>query len=66
MTFAVSIAFMTGSDSQLVDTESSKAPGLTYRFQGSMNVDRGTGVNAAVTVHRFVFFVFYIRCISKV
>ena len=50
MTFAVSWAFMTGSDSQAVDTESSKAPGLTYRFQGSMNVHHGTGVSAAVTV----------------
>ena len=50
MTFAVSWAFMTGSDSQAVDTESSKAPCLTYRFQGSMNVHRGTAVSAAVTV----------------
>ena len=30
-----------------------------------MNVHRGTGVSAAVTVHSFVFLLFYIRCISK-
>ena len=56
---------MTGSDRQALDTESSQTPGLTYGFQGSMNFHRGTGVSAAVTVHRFVFLVFYIRCISK-
>ena len=56
---------MTGSDSQAVDSESSQAPGLTYRFQGWMNVHRGTGVNAVVTLHRFVFLVFQIRFISK-
>ena len=66
MTFVMPWAFMTSSDSQALDTESSHAPGPTYRFQGSMNVDRGTGVSAAVTVHRFVFLVFYIWCISKV
>ena len=65
VTFSVSWAFLTGSNSQAVDTESSQAPGLTHRFQGFMNVHRGTGVSAAVTVHRFVFLVFYIRCISK-
>ena len=65
MTFAVSWEFMKCSDSQAVDTESSQAPGLTHRFLGFMNVHRGTGVSVAVTVHRFVFLVFYIRCISK-
>ena len=39
---------MKGSDSQVVDSESSQAPGLTYRIQGWMNVHPGTGVNAAV------------------
>ena len=65
MTFDVSWAFTTGSDSQAVNTESSQVPGLTYRFQGSMNIHRGTGVSATVTVHCFVFLVFYIRCRSK-
>ena len=65
MRFDVSLAFMAGPDSPAVDTESSQAPGLTYRFQGSMNVQRGTGVSAAVTVYRCIFLVFYIRCISK-
>ena len=65
MTFHVPWAFMAGSDSQAVDTESPQAPGLTYRLQGSMNVQRGTGVSAAVTVQRCVFLVFYIRCISR-
>ena len=64
MTFTVLCrAFMTGSDSQAVDTEFSQAPGLTHRFQGFMNVHRGIGVSAAVTAHRFHFLVFYIRCI---
>ena len=56
---------MTGSDSQAVYTESSQAPGNTHRFQGFMNVHRGTGVSATVTVRHFVFLVFYIWCISK-
>ena len=65
MTFAVSRAFMTGSDSQALDTESSHAPCLSYRFQWSMDVHRGTHVSVIVTVHRFVFLVFHIPCISK-
>ena len=68
MTFAVSQAFMTGSDSQAGDTESSKAPDLTCRlnsFPRSLNVHRGTFVSAAVTVYCCVFLVSYIRCISK-
>ena len=63
MTFAVSRALVTGYDSQAGDTESSKAPDLTHRFIWSMNVHCGTCVSAAV--HRFVFLVFYNRCISK-
>ena len=46
---------MTCSDSQAVDPESSQAPGLTYYFQGSMNVHLGTDVSAALTVHRVVY-----------
>ena len=55
MTFAVSWTFKVGSDSEAVDTESSKAPCLTYRFQEFIHVHRGSCVSAAVTVHRFVF-----------
>ena len=65
MTFDVSLTLMAGSDSPEVDTDSSLAPGITYRLQGSMNVQRGTCVSASVTVLRCVFLVFYIRCISK-
>ena len=56
---------MTGSESQAVDTESSQAPGLTCRYQGSMNIDRCTGVSAAVTTHRF-FLVFYIDAYQNI
>ena len=43
-TFVVSRAliFMTGAASQTGDADSSRAPGLTSGFQGSMNVDRVT------------------------
>ena len=51
MTFAVTWALMAGSDSQAEGTESSQALGLTYCFQGSMKVHRGTGVSVAVTMH---------------
>ena len=39
---AVSGAFMAGTPSQAGDADSSRAPGLTSGFQGSMNVHRGT------------------------
>ena len=42
---------MTGSDSKAVGIESSQAPGLTYGFQWSKNVQRGTGIGAEVSVH---------------
>ena len=41
---------MTASDSRAVDTESPQAPSLTCRYQGSINVDRGTGVSSAMTI----------------
>ena len=37
MTFIMSWAFTAGSNSQQVDTESSQALDLAYRFQGSVN-----------------------------
>ena len=40
-TFAVSRAFMAGAASQAGDADSSRAPGLTSGFQGSVNVHRG-------------------------
>ena len=40
-TFVVSRAFMAGAASQAGDADSSRAPGLTSGFQGSMNVHRG-------------------------
>ena len=39
--FVVSRAFMAGAASQAGDADSSRAPGLTSGFQGSMNVHRG-------------------------
>ena len=52
MKLAVSRAFMAGLDKQPVNTDSSRAPGLTSCFQESMNVHRGTGVSTAVTLHQ--------------
>ena len=62
MTLAVSRAFMVGLDKQPVDTDSSQASGLAYRFQESMNVHHGTDVSTAVTLHQsfFVFYMYYI------
>ena len=40
-TFVVSRAFMAVAASQAVDTDSSRAPGLTSGLQGSVNVHRG-------------------------
>ena len=40
-TFVVSRAFMAGAASQAGDADSSRAPGLTSGFQGSMNVHLG-------------------------
>ena len=58
---------MAGSDSKAEGTESSQALGLTYCFQGSMKVHRGTGVSVAVAMHSLCVFVLvvYIRWISK-
>ena len=51
---------MVGLDKQPVDTDSSQASGLAFRFQESMNVHRGTSVSTAVTISLFVFYKFYI------
>ena len=59
MTLAVSRPFMVGLDKQPVDSGSSQASGLAFRFQESMNVLRGTGVSTAVTLHQSLFFLFY-------
>ena len=40
-TFVVSRAFMASAASQAGDADSSRAPGLTSRLQGSLNVHRG-------------------------
>ena len=40
-TFFVTRAFMAGAASQAGDADSSRAPGLTSGFQGSVNVHRG-------------------------
>ena len=40
-TFVVSRAFAAGAASQAGDADSSRAPGLTSGFQGSVNVHRG-------------------------
>ena len=41
-TVVVLRAFMAGAASQAGDADSSRAPGLTFRLQGSVNVHRGT------------------------
>ena len=53
---------MVGLDKQPVDTDASQVSGLASRFQKSMNVHRGTGLSAAVTLHQsfFVFYMFHI------
>ena len=40
-TFVVSRTFMAGAASQAGDADSSRAPGLTFGLQGSVNVHRG-------------------------
>ena len=40
-TFVVSWAFMAGAASEAGDADSSRAPGLTFSLQGSVNVRRG-------------------------
>ena len=51
-------AFLVGLAKQPVDTDSSQACGLASRFQESMNVQRGTGVSTAVTLHQSFFLYF--------
>ena len=55
-----SLVFMAGAASQAGDADSSRAPGLTSGFQGSVNVHRGALLLVpTVIVHQF--FVFYIQ-----
>ena len=60
MTLAVSRALMVGLDQKPVDNDSSQTSGLASRFQGSMNVDRGTGVSTAVTLHQSFFGILHV------
>ena len=67
---------MAGLDNQPVDTDSSQTSGLTYRFQGSMNVHHGTRISATVTaasaqvffciLHRLITSYNKIKCIINV
>ena len=58
MALAVSQAFMVGLDKQPVDTDSPQESSLASRFQESMNVQRGTGVSTAVTLHQSSFLIY--------
>ena len=47
-----------------IDTVSSQASGLFFRFQESMNVHRGTGVSTAVTLHKS--FILYFTLVKNI
>ena len=66
MTLAVSWAFMVGLDKQPVDTDTSQASGLAFRFQESMNVHRGTGVSTADTLHQFLLCILCFTLINNI
>ena len=59
-TFVVSRAFMAGADSTAGDADSSRAPGLTSSFLGSVNVHRGAVllVPQWQCISSFVFYIF--------
>ena len=58
--FVVSRAFMAGMASQAGDADSSRAPGLTFGFQGSVNVHRGALLLVLQwqCISSFVFYIF--------
>ena len=57
--YAWNIRFMAGAASQAGDADSSRAPGLTSGFQGSVNVQRGA-LLLVPQWHCISSFVFYI------
>ena len=61
-TFVVSREFMAGAASQAGDADSSRAPGLTSDFQGSVNVHRGA-LFLVPQWQCFSSFVFYFFCV---
>ena len=64
-TFVVLRAFMAGAASQAGDADSSRAPGLTSGFQGSVNVHRGALllVPQWQCISSFVFYILFLRLV---